>query len=170
MGFADAVKTCLRKYAVFSGRARRSEYWYFRLFLGLLGLVLGIVFAVVAGAIAGAAGASGSDSVSAGGGIAIIFLYLLVFAVSLAVLLPSLAAEARRLHDTGKSAWWILLELVPFGGIVLIVFCAMDSTPGPNEHGPNPKGVGGGYGQPPQFGGPNQYGQPGQYGQQPGQF
>jgi uncharacterized membrane protein YhaH (DUF805 family) len=169
VGFADAVKTCLRKYAVFSGRARRSEYWYFRLFLGLLGLVLGIVFAVVAGSIAAAAGASGSETMSAGGTIAIVVMYLLVLVVSLAVFLPSLAAEARRLHDTGKSAWWILLELVPGGGIVLIVFCAMDSTPGPNEHGPNPKGVGGGYGQfpgqPPQFGGPGQ-----QYGQQPGPF
>jgi uncharacterized membrane protein YhaH (DUF805 family) len=56
---------------------------------------------------------------------------------------PSLAVAFRRLHDTGRSAWWILIALVPFvGAIVLLVFTCLDSTPGPNQFGQNPKGVG----------------------------
>ncbi|PRY18082.1 DUF805 domain-containing protein [Kineococcus rhizosphaerae] len=168
MGFVDAVKTCLRQYATFTGRARRSEYWYFYLFQTLLGLVLGVALVIALVAVGGAASATGSDTVGAGGSIALVLLYLLVGAVSLALLLPSLAVHVRRLHDTGRSGWWILISLVPLGGIVLLVFNVMDSVPGPNQHGPNPKGVGDAYGQFP--GQPNQFGgQPGQYGQ-PGRF
>ena len=73
----------------------------------------------------------------------------------LAVLVPSLAVAVRRLHDTGKSGWFVLIGLVPLvGGIVMLVFTVMDSTPGDNQYGPNPKGIGSGlppmgYGMPP---------------------
>jgi uncharacterized membrane protein YhaH (DUF805 family) len=166
VGFVDAVKSCLRQYATFSGRARRSEYWFFRLFYALVFIALFIVLLVVAGVAGGIAGATGSDSVGAGGGIAIVLVYILVLVVALALLIPSLAVEARRLHDVGRSAWWLLLTFVPAGNIVLLVFALLDSIPGQNAFGPNPKGIGGypSYPQNPgQPGGPGQYGQPGQF-------
>jgi uncharacterized membrane protein YhaH (DUF805 family) len=132
VGFAEAVRAVLGKYADFSGRARRSEYWFWT-----LAVVLGYLVAVILAAIAKP------------------FLYL-AFLAYLAILLPSLAVAVRRLHDTGKSGWLILLGLIPLvGGIILLVFTVSDSTPGDNQYGPNPKGVDGwgaapaGYGQPP---------------------
>lgn len=169
MGLTDAVKSCLRQYATFTGRARRSEYWYFTLAQALLGLVLGVVFAVVAGIVGVAAGNDTTGGTSAVGGLVIVLFYLLIGAVYLGLLLPALAVNARRLHDTGRSGWWILLSLVPFGSIVLIVFHCLDSIPGPNQFGPNPKGVGGGFapvgGNGDQFGNQygNQYGGPQQF-------
>jgi len=122
MSFADSVRTCLTKYITFSGRARRSEFWWFALFLFILYIVAAIIDAAI--------------------GTSIILLL-----VALAFLLPSLAVTVRRLHDTGRSGWWILIGLVPFiGGIVLLVFECMDGQPGPNNYGPSPKDVNpGGY-------------------------
>ena len=112
----------LKKYAVFSGRSRRMEYWYFVLF--------NIIVSIVLGVIDGLLGTSGS---SAGAG-------LLSGIYSLAVLIPTLAVTVRRLHDTDRTGWWILIALVPLiGVIVLLVFAALDSTPGSNQYGPNPK-------------------------------
>ncbi|MBC7679022.1 MAG: DUF805 domain-containing protein [Pseudorhodobacter sp.] len=123
MGLAEAVTTVIGKYADFSGRARRSEYWFWT-----LAVFLGYVVAAILTQIAG------------------IFEVLLVL-FYLAVLVPTIAVGVRRLHDTGKSGWFILLGLIPLvGGIVLLVFTVSDSTPGDNEYGPNPKGVGGGGG------------------------
>ncbi len=74
-------------------------------------------------------------------GISIIAIGLNATVYSLAVLLPSIAVAIRRLHDTSRSGWWLLIALVPFiGAIVLIIFYALDSTPGANRYGPNPKG------------------------------
>ena len=124
MGFADAVKTVLGKYADFSGRARRSEYWWWYLALVIYYIVLIVLL-------------STGKSIGA-----------ILFGLGLlAVILPTLAVGVRRLHDTGKSGWWMLIGLVPFGGIVLLVFFVMDSTPGPNSYGPSPKD--GGFGAPP---------------------
>ena len=106
----------LKKYAVFSGRARRKEYWMFVLFNMIISFVLGFV-----------------EGIFGGPGI----LYMIY---GLAVLIPGLAVSVRRLHDTGKSGWWLLISLVPFvGGIVLIVFMATDSAVGENQYAPNPK-------------------------------
>jgi uncharacterized membrane protein YhaH (DUF805 family) len=128
-----AVNTVLKqKYADFSGRARRSEYWYFVLAYTVAIFVIEIV-ALILTAIAKPLGILG-------------FLVLVV--VALGIIVPSLAVTVRRLHDTGKSGWFILIGLIPFvGGLVLLVFTVMDSTPGPNQYGPNPKE--GGYGAPP---------------------
>ncbi len=121
MDFMTAIKTVTGKYADFSGRARRSEYWFWTLAL-ILAYIAGVILAAVAKP----------------------FIFLLVIAY-LAVLVPSLAVSVRRLHDTGKSGWFVLFGLVPFvGGIVLLVFTVMDSTPGDNQYGPNPKGIGSG--------------------------
>lgn len=105
----------LKNYVGFSGRARRKEYWMFALFSFIVSLILTIVEKLI-----------GLDSVLSG-------LY------SLAVLLPSLAVGARRLHDIGKSGWWLLIGLIPLiGAIVLIVFFCQDSQDD-NQYGANPK-------------------------------
>ncbi|ULQ48128.1 DUF805 domain-containing protein [Flagellatimonas centrodinii] len=112
----------LKQYAVFSGRARRREYWMFTLF--------NIIAAVVLSAIDGV---FGSFSAEAGVGL-LSGLYLL------AVLLPSIGVSIRRLHDTGRSGWWLLLVLVPVvGPLIVLVFMVLDSQAGSNDYGPNPK-------------------------------
>ena len=127
MSMMDAVKSVFGKYATFSGRARRSEYWFFVLFSTLVSILLSILRGLL----------GGSDGGSALG---MVFGFLSGI-WGLAVLIPSLAVEFRRLHDTGKSGWFILLDLVPLvGWIILIVFLAADSQPGTNQYGPNPKG------------------------------
>ncbi|MEI8595854.1 DUF805 domain-containing protein [Photobacterium sp. Hal280] len=112
----------LRKYAVFSGRAQRQEYWYFFLINLVITLALGIVDNLL-------------NTPGAGEGTG-----LLGGVYSLAVLLPSVAVGVRRLHDIGKSGWWMLLSLIPvIGFVVLLFFFARDGQPGPNEYGNNPK-------------------------------
>jgi uncharacterized membrane protein YhaH (DUF805 family) len=124
----------LKNYVGFQGRARRAEYWQFALVNVVIVIVLDIIdLAIKSEILAGLYG--------------------------LAILLPGLAVAFRRLHDTNRTAWWLLIILVPFAGwIVLLVFACLDSTPGANKYGPNPKGVGNGpadqYGQ---FGQSNQY-------------
>jgi uncharacterized membrane protein YhaH (DUF805 family) len=114
--------TVLKKYAVFGGRARRREYWFFVLFSVIISIVLGIID-----------GLTGSFNPTVG-------LGLLSGIYSLAILIPSLAVGVRRLHDTGKRGWWLLLALIPLvGAIVLLVFMCQDSNPGQNQYGPNPK-------------------------------
>ncbi len=106
----------LKKYIVFSGRASRKEYWMFFLF--------NIIIVFVLGFIEGLIGNFGIVGI----------LY------SLAVLLPSLAVSVRRLHDTDRSGWWLLVALVPLiGSIALLVFMVQDSTTGRNQYGANPK-------------------------------
>jgi len=114
----------LKKYADFNGRARRKEYWMFFLFNIIISIALIIVDGILGTSAApGAMGLFGA-------------IYLL------ALLIPGIAVAVRRLHDTGRSGWWILIGLVPFvGGIILIVFLVQDSTPGDNQFGRNPKMV-----------------------------
>lgn len=102
----------LKKYAVFEGRARREEFWMFTLVNLIVSIVLQLIHPLLGG------------------------LY------SLAVLVPSLGVGARRLHDTNRSGWLLLIGLIPLIGIiVLIVFWVQDSQPGSNRYGPNPKGA-----------------------------
>ena len=110
----------LKKYAVFDGRARRSEYWYFTLIN--IGVVL--VLAVLDAMIRKVTG---------------INIGILGTIYGLGVLLPAIGVSIRRLHDTNRSGWWLLLALVPLVGIVLLVFMAQDSEPAPNPYGQNPK-------------------------------
>ena len=112
-----------KKYACFSGRARRKEYWLFALFNFIAAFIVGFIGGFL----------SSVTNVAA-------FAYLAPI-YNLAVIIPGLAVSARRLHDIGKSGWWLLIGLVPFvGWIVLLVFCCLDSLPGENQYGPNPKG------------------------------
>ncbi len=116
----------LREYANFSGRARRKEYWYFYLINFLISFGIGM--------ISGVFGFMNPDSGLALASSALIFIY------SMAVLIPSLAVGVRRLHDTNRSGWWLLISLIPLiGAIVLIIFFVEDSQPGTNQYGENPK-------------------------------
>jgi len=114
----------LNKYADFSGRAQRSEYWYFYLFYILIYLALAIVAALFAKL---------SENASIG-------VSILMGLFALGMLVPSIAVGVRRLHDTDRSGWWLLIGLIPIvGGIVLLIFCVQDSQPDANRFGPNPK-------------------------------
>jgi uncharacterized membrane protein YhaH (DUF805 family) len=108
----------LKNYVGFQGRARRAEFWQFTL--------VSVVISIVLDAIGAAAK-----------------FPLLGSLYGLAVLLPTLAVTVRRLHDTDRSGWWVLLDIIPIvGWIVVLVFLCLDSTPGANKYGPNPKGIG----------------------------
>lgn len=167
--FGEAVKTCLKKYADFTGRARRSEYWFFYLFYILVVIAANFVFEIL--------GLLGMPKIIGTVGNLV---------VTLGFIVPQYAAEFRRLHDTGRSGWWIggyllfglviavqiivlainyvqygggvstmydyltenvgaLIGLLLMGGIavvwniVLIVFCVFDSKPETNKYGPSPK-------------------------------
>ena len=112
-----------KKYVCFSGRARRKEYWMFTLFNAIVAFIVGLISGILARATDVAA-----------------FAFLGTI-YNLAVILPAMGVLIRRLHDIGKSGWWWLIGLVPFvGWIVILVFCCLDSQPGENQYGPNPKG------------------------------
>jgi uncharacterized membrane protein YhaH (DUF805 family) len=107
----------LKKYAVFEGRARRKEYWMFFLFNFIVSVILSIVSPIV------------GDKYGA-----ISLLYML------AVLVPAIGVSIRRMHDIGKSGWWIFISLIPIAGpIWALVLVCTDSNPGQNMYGPNPK-------------------------------
>ena len=117
MSFGEAISSVFSKYATFTGRARRKEYWYFFLF---------------------------NLMISIGTLIVDVLIGLSIFSTlwSLAILIPSLALNFRRLHDTGRSGWYILFALIPLvGSILLLVWFCMDSEPGSNKYGSNPKGI-----------------------------
>jgi len=112
------------KYATFDGRARRKEYWYFVLFYCLALVALVIVD-----------GITGTLDEETGAGLLGGLFVLVTF-------IPTLAVTVRRLHDTNRRGWWILINIIPvIGGIVLLIFTVQDSQPGANRFGPNPKGV-----------------------------
>jgi uncharacterized membrane protein YhaH (DUF805 family) len=160
----------LKRYAEFSGRSRRMEYWMFFLFQILLGVAFWVLLAIVGG---GALMSGGDPTALAAAGGAVMIIFALYGLVSLALLVPSLAVTVRRLHDTNRSGKWVLalvgayvLMLVGtmmaaaspdnpgLGGIVvmvagiavlilalvMLVFMFLEGTRGPNNYGPDPKG------------------------------
>jgi uncharacterized membrane protein YhaH (DUF805 family) len=121
MNLPESLRTVLKeKYADFNGRASRSEYWWFYLSMFVYGLVVGLVAAML-----GIGGEDGPD--------------VAILVAMLPFLIPSFAAGARRLHDTGLSGWWQLLGIVPLLGFVtMIVLMARAGQPGPNRFGEPP--------------------------------
>lgn len=104
MGFSEAIKYCLSNYANFKGRAKRSEYWYF------------VLFAAIAYFVAA-------------------FLSPELYAIALlALIVPTIAAAVRRLHDGGRSGWNLLWSLIPFGSLVILVWLASEGNSGPNKY------------------------------------
>ncbi len=127
MGFSEAVKSFWSQYATFTGRSRRSEYWFIQLFLFITNLAAAVIDLVLMD--------FDVDRFIANGGGGIVGLVWI-----LATIIPLLAVLVRRLHDTNRSGWWALIGLVPLaGGIVLLVFTVFDSDPGPNRYGESPK-------------------------------
>lgn len=112
----------VEKYATFSGRSQRAEYWYYILFYLLLLVGLSYIDRL-----------TGTYNELFGVG-------LLSGVCALGLMMPSLAVAIRRLHDTGRSGWWLLLGLIPLvGSLILLIFYVQDSQPGENAYGPNPK-------------------------------
>ena len=152
----DWAKRPIEKYADFSGRAPRAEYWWF-----YLATIVAYIVATIIDSILGLDGTVGPYGV-------------VVLVLMLALLIPGLAATVRRLHDTNRSGWWILIAIVPYfilgilfgmafasgsmaamggvgliggliavaGGIALLVFMILPGTPGDNRYGPDPYGRG----------------------------
>jgi uncharacterized membrane protein YhaH (DUF805 family) len=116
MNFPDAVKSVLTKYATFSGRAPRSEYWFWILFTFIAGIVLAIIDSAVFGADAAVLGS--------------------IF--KLATLVPGIAVAARRLHDVNRSGWWMLIAFTIIGIIPLIIWNCSKGTAGENRFGSDP--------------------------------
>lgn len=115
VSFTQAIKMAFDKYCCFTGRASRSEYWWWVLFTFVISAIVAAVFGD------GTAGKIVSSL------------------VGLAFLLPGLGLSVRRLHDTGKSGWWILIGLIPLvGAIILLIFFIKDSDPATNAYGPVP--------------------------------
>jgi uncharacterized membrane protein YhaH (DUF805 family) len=116
MGFMGAITTCFSKYVTFQGRAARSEYWWWVLFVILVPLVVIALGAVVM-----------SESS---------LPYSVAGLFYLAIILPSIAVAVRRLHDTDHSGWWFFIQLVPaIGGLWFLYFMVISGTPGPNRFG-----------------------------------
>lgn len=118
MSFTDAARTCLTfKFATFSGRARRAEYWWFSaLYVGAVAVIAGVSFAIE---------------------VPLLSVLLVPFIV------PMLSVSVRRLHDTGRSGRRMLIALIPVvGPIIYLVGMTVDSAPGTNQYGPSPKAVG----------------------------
>ena len=114
MSFMDAVKSGFSNYITIQGRAPRSAYWWWALFIFLPSIVLGLADGGIFGTVLGAGGLLGT-------------------------LLPSITVGIRRLHDTGRTGWWLLIVLVPVVGvIVLLVFFVMRGNEGANDYGPDP--------------------------------
>jgi len=118
------VKEALRKYAVFSGRSRRKEYWNFVYVYWITSIVILFIDLQI-------------GTIDAGTGIG-----LLGAIFSVAMLVPSLSVTIRRLHDTGRSGWWLFILFIPLlGAIVFFVLMLLDGQPGENQYGVNPKEV-----------------------------
>ena len=113
MNLQEAVKSCLTNYVTFSGRASRSEYWYF---------ILAVVLASVLGAILD-------------GALGMVLLYPIAI---LGSILPTVSVLVRRLHDVNKSGWWYWIQIIPFGGLVILYFCVTKGTEGDNDYGTDP--------------------------------
>lgn len=123
--FGQAVKSCFNQYCGFKGRASRAEFWWFTLFTYIVGFVLGFVDGLLFTSTENA------------------FFALLGFSglFWLGVFLPALAVTARRLHDTDKSGWWMLLYLTIIGGIVVFIFTLLRGNEGSNKYGEDPYAV-----------------------------
>lgn len=129
MSFKEAISSVFHNYAKFDGRARRSEYWYWTLFVMIINVVLYGLTAVTT-----------ANSSSGGSSSGFSFVSVISMIWSLAILVPGLAVCWRRLHDIGKSGAYYFIILIPLvGPILMLVWFATDSQPGPNQYGPNPK-------------------------------
>jgi uncharacterized membrane protein YhaH (DUF805 family) len=133
MSFGESVSACFNKYMTFNGRAPRSEYWWFWLFVWLGQVILSVVDARIIGVTYDIFPGPEMQGAYAG---------ILSGLFSLACFLPSIAVLVRRLHDTDHSGWWFWIALIPLiGWIILLVFLITRGTQGPNRFGEDPLAV-----------------------------
>ncbi|MFN8182982.1 MAG: DUF805 domain-containing protein [Candidatus Nanopelagicales bacterium] len=139
MSFGQAISTCFKKYAVFRGRASRSEFWYWVLFLIIVNIVVSILDSLFGFQINTVTNTETGNSVTS-----VYNVGWLSTIWSLAVMLPTLAVSVRRLHDVGKSGWWWWLNVICCIGplILLFAFYIKESDPGDNNYGPPPNTAG----------------------------
>jgi uncharacterized membrane protein YhaH (DUF805 family) len=134
MGFTEAIKKCMRDWITFSGRAPRSEYWWFALFAFIVSIVFQLIFTAVAG---GASAIEGGEPLGAVGMIVLVLYAVIAIYLTIA----GISAAVRRLHDKDKSGWFYWLILIPLiGAIILIVWFCQRGTVGPNQYGEDPLG------------------------------
>ena len=119
MSFGQSIKTCFGKYIDWNGRASRSEFWYFQLFLFILYFIAGQIDSFVLGTELGQIGTT----------------YIIVI---LGTMLPALCAQIRRLHDVNRSGWWCLISLTCIGIIPLLIWEASSGASGSNQYGDDP--------------------------------
>ena len=148
LGFMESVKkVLLQNYVNFNGRARRSEFWYFYLLVSIINVIITTIYVILLFSIKPKIEFPSYNFSYFGYFKAlpwylktILIIYIIIY---LAFFLPSLGVTVRRLHDTGRSGWWVLLYFIPIvnivGVFVLIYFCALDSKFEANEYGPSPK-------------------------------
>jgi uncharacterized membrane protein YhaH (DUF805 family) len=135
MTFGAAIRSGFRNYAAFTGRAGRSEFWWFQLPWLIIGPFLPLSAIILLASVNRNGHLTGD---------AVLFFpffraaYIVIALYLLAVAVPTLAMVIRRLHDTGRSGWWVWITLVPFGGLVLVIFLIERGTDGPNRFGPDP--------------------------------
>jgi uncharacterized membrane protein YhaH (DUF805 family) len=115
MGFVDAVKSVYTRYVDFSTRSSRSEYWWFVLFYVIAGIVLGIVDMIIG-------------------------INILTAILMLGSIIPGIAVGVRRLHDIGRSGWWMLIGFIPLVNLLLIYWYVLPGEEGDNAWGSNPLG------------------------------
>jgi uncharacterized membrane protein YhaH (DUF805 family) len=120
MNFGEAIASGFKNYVNFEGRAARSEYWYWVLF----NVIVSVVATLIDKFVFPGSGLSPVNTIA-----------------MLALLIPSLTVGARRLHDIGRTGWWLLLGLTIIGGLVLLYWFIQKGTDGPNQHGPDPLGA-----------------------------
>jgi uncharacterized membrane protein YhaH (DUF805 family) len=131
IGFVDAIKRGFKKYATFSGRASRGEYWWWYLFTFLTYLVLGLLTYVV--------GITTSRDGGRTPGLLALPLIILFAAFALGIIVPTVALNVRRLHDAGYSGWLVLLMLIPYlGGLIIMIFAVLPSSPAGAKYDPVP--------------------------------
>ncbi|MGU7769469.1 DUF805 domain-containing protein [Burkholderia sp. MR1-5-21] len=122
MNFPEAIRSVFNQYAKFDGRARRAEYWYFALLTFIVSLGCQVIAVV----------AREASTVA-------LLLSIVALLVSLALILPSLAVTVRRLHDIGRSGWFLLIAFIPIvGGIILFIWMCSRGNQGPNRFGADP--------------------------------
>lgn len=139
MSFMEAIKSCFSKYVTFKGRAPRSEFWFFALFIWIGSVLLqGLLFSMLD--TSGMMNAAQNGTVGSGVGDAFPLVpAILLLAFVLVTLLPNLSVMVRRLHDTNRSGWWFWISLIPLLGIfILLYFLIIKGTDGDNDYGPDP--------------------------------
>jgi len=129
MGFGGSIATCFSKYADFNGRARRSEFWFWQLFVWLTVIVLGTISNSIIGTLLHV---PGSAAIAERGFAISLLLFFL-----LGTFLPSLAVLVRRLHDINFSGWFAAFGVIPFGGLALLIMSVLPGSQGSNPYGPD---------------------------------